>query len=84
MALTAKCLTGQEKIWVRRLEAVLLDCPHRLGLYTVGDRYLTVFDALAYETVAPPASHTIGSVLSAHNLDLGVARSAVNIYPRVG
>ena len=38
-------LTKSEKAWVKRLEKVLMSCPERLGLYTIGDKHLAVYDA---------------------------------------
>ncbi len=41
-------LTKAEKAWLRRLERVFAECPStRLGLYTIGDADLTVFDDAA-------------------------------------
>jgi len=45
VTLTVPPLTPQERAWVRRLARVLADCPARLELLTVGDRWLAVVDA---------------------------------------
>lgn len=38
-------LTKDEAAWIKRLEKVLLSCPSdRLGLITIGDPSLTIFD----------------------------------------
>lgn len=40
-----KPLTKKEQAWIERLEKVLLSCPSdRLGLITIGDPRLTIFD----------------------------------------
>ncbi|MDX8000805.1 hypothetical protein FE394_16830 [Xenorhabdus sp. Reich] len=38
-------LTAAEKKWLDKLQKVLNECPSdRLGFYTIGDSYVTVFD----------------------------------------
>lgn len=38
-------LTDAESKWLKRLQRCLNDCPSgRLGFYTIGDRYVAVYD----------------------------------------
>ena len=60
-------LTSEEKTWCKKLEKLLLSTPDRLGLYTIGDRDLHVFDeAEATRTgldIADCAASSAGLVL---------------------
>ena len=40
-----KPLTAKEKAWIKRAEKVLMACPKRFMLQTIGDPSLTVVDA---------------------------------------
>jgi hypothetical protein len=45
--LTVAPLTAAERQWCEKLEKVLLACPKRLAMYTMGDSNLVVVDAAA-------------------------------------
>ena len=59
-------LTAAEKRWIARLEKVLLDCPDRLELVTVGDPCLQVVDAdgARESELCDGAAHVDGIVLA--------------------
>lgn len=43
-------LTKEELAWVKKLQKVLDNCPSdRLGFYTTGDDYVTIYDKISYE-----------------------------------
>lgn len=44
-------LTESERKWVEELERVLLRCPPRLSLLTIGDRWLAVLDERIAQTI---------------------------------
>lgn len=45
-------LTQKEIAYLAELQAVLDRCPPRLGFYTIGDSYLTVYDRTKEEKIA--------------------------------
>jgi hypothetical protein len=44
-----KPLSKKEEAWMRKLEKVLMSCPPRLGLSTIGDAQLSVYDRIIAE-----------------------------------
>jgi hypothetical protein len=44
-----KPLSKKEEAWMKRLEKVLLSCPPRLGLSTMGDPCLSIYDRIVAE-----------------------------------
>lgn len=76
-ALTPRALTAQERRWQKRLAAVLASVPPGIGLFTAGDRSLTLYDRAAAE--AHGIEHLEDGGAAAHGLELGFVRSAVPI-----
>lgn len=75
--LARRGMTAKERAWVARLEAVLLAAPDTLGLLTVGDGHLTVYDrprAIKHEI-----THLHDGGPDAHGLVLGYVDTAINI-----
>lgn len=68
-----KQLTKKERAWVDELERVLLACPRRLELVTVGDRNLRVVD----RTDARNSDLADGAVV---NIKLAFIRSGCGIH----
>ncbi len=71
-----KPLTTEEKKWIKKLERALKHCPTRLGLYTVGDAFLGIYDKVVQE------KHDIGiedGGAEEVGIDLGYVRSSVQI-----
>lgn len=60
----AKPLTKRESDWLKKLEAVMNECPStRLQCYTIGDNDLTFYDkqvSLAWENANPRAELDAG------------------------
>lgn len=74
-------LTKEEAAWCKALEKLLLSTPARLGLHTVGDRNLHVFDQAAVNlrkiNIADGGAERAG-------LQLGLIRSSVCIHSLSG
>lgn len=69
--------TAKEAAWMRRLEAVLLDAPAGIGLLTIGDKTLHVYDKKAAQI--HNITHTEDGSAGWHGLVLGDVCSAVGI-----
>lgn len=69
--------TAKEAAWMRRLEAVLLDAPAGIGLLTIGDALLHVYDKKAAQL--HDITHTEDGSAGRHGLLLGDVNSAVEI-----
>lgn len=74
-------LTSDEKAWCKKLEKLLLATPARLGLYTIGDRDLHVYDAVEVERsgldIADGATSQAG-------LEFDIIKSRVGIHSLAG
>lgn len=64
------------RAWMKRLERVLLDAPPGIGIYTIGDADLTVYDKAAY--LASGVDLCDGGAYRA-GVVIGSIRSAVEI-----
>ena len=69
--------TKPEGAWMRRLERVLMDAPDGIGLLTIGDRELRVYDRARAEEHG--IEHTYDGGAYTHGLVIGTVSSAVGI-----
>jgi len=71
-----KPLSKKEEAWMKRLEKALMSCPPRLGLSTIGDAQLSVYD----RSVAEKYNLELQDGLQeAQGIYLGEIYSSVNI-----
>lgn len=75
--LTPRKPTKAERAWMQRLQRVLLDAPEGIGLLTIGDARLTVYDRKAAQENGIEHLHDGGC--DTHGLTLGSVASAVPI-----
>ena len=66
-----------ERDWMARLEAVLMDAPRGIGLLTIGDAGLHVYDAARAKARGIEHLHDGGAMT--HGLILGEVSSAVKV-----
>lgn len=90
MKRTVRCepLSNKEKAWIMQVEKLLLNPPSdRLGLYTVGDACLGVFDSRfedAIHKVLESSNSDFPQVVGTLGVDLGQIRSCKNIHSVAG
>lgn len=80
-ALRVPHLSAEEKAWCKKLEKLLLATPPRLGLYTVGDRELAVYDALEVEKTGLDIADC---ATSSSGLQFESVKCRVNIHSLAG
>jgi hypothetical protein len=79
--------TKEEKIWMRKVEKLLSNPPsERVGLFTIGDRSLTVYDKTFDEQIDRLQDRNYDFCRAVDDLDvgLGTIESAVNIHSTAG
>lgn len=74
-------LSPEEKAWCQKLEKLLLATPARLGLYSIGDCELSVYDAVE---VVRTELDIADCATSRAGLELGKIKSRVNIHSLAG
>jgi hypothetical protein len=88
MAIT-KPLTKKEQAWIARLEKVLLNPPtDRLGLYTIGDCSLSVYDRTRTDEIDEYQQDNNGGdfclAVEHFGADLGEVKTEMNIETTSG
>ena len=79
--------TKEEKAWIKKVEKLLLNPPsERLGLYTIGDCCLTVYDKAFDEKIERLQNLNQDFCQAVNNLDaeLGCINSATEIHSTAG
>lgn len=79
-------LTKPERLWLKKLEKVLLNPPSdRIGFYTIGDNSLQAYNQRIDGTVeANGGSDDFCGIVEAYGASLGIVRSACAIHSTAG
>lgn len=82
-------LTPEELAWARRLNRVLQECPSgRIGMYTIGDANLTLYDASKFVDTTTVSSRgcrdDVCMMVESQGIGLGTVYSSVPIEGTAG